>query len=125
MTFQTSDYKETNFLDLLDNKYLSIKPTYIKDGTWLSLLGYSNILCARAIRAITNYAPIGKYWLRFFPKESSEYLCRLYLIKLRHHILHKYRRFNDYWNLYRKLLKYFVNFLKFNLGAFSFHKGIT
>lgn len=29
MIFQSSDYKGNNFLDLLDDNYLPIKPTYI------------------------------------------------------------------------------------------------
>jgi len=32
MTFQASDYKENHFLDLLDDNYLPIKPTYMKGG---------------------------------------------------------------------------------------------
>ena len=30
MIFQASDYKENHFLDLLNDDYLPIKPTYIK-----------------------------------------------------------------------------------------------
>jgi len=32
ITFQALNYKENNFLDLLDNDYLPAKPTYTKDG---------------------------------------------------------------------------------------------
>lgn len=32
MTFQASDYKENHFLDLLNDNYLPIKPTYMKGG---------------------------------------------------------------------------------------------
>ena len=32
MTFQALDFKRNHLLDLLDNNYLSIKPTYMKDG---------------------------------------------------------------------------------------------
>ena len=32
MTFQALDYKGNHFLNLLDNNYLSIKPTYMKDS---------------------------------------------------------------------------------------------
>ena len=64
--FQASDYN----LNLLDNNYLSIKLTYMKDGTWLKLLGHLNSLYARATRAITNHASIGKYCLSFFPKKT-------------------------------------------------------
>ena len=30
--FQVSDLKENHFLKLLDNEYLPVNPTYIKDG---------------------------------------------------------------------------------------------
>ena len=91
MYFQASDCN----LNLLDNNYLSIKPTYMKDSTWLKLLGHLNSLYARATRAITNHAPIGKYCLRFFPRENSNCLCKIYPIKSRHHILYKCRRYNN------------------------------
>ena len=125
MIFQTLDCKEKNFLDLLNNEYLPIKLTYIKDGTWLDLLEHSNTLCTGATRAIMNHTLIGKYHLKFFPKESFKCLYRSYSIKMRHHILHKCRRFNNYWNPNKESLKYFVTFLEFNLEAFSFHEEIT
>ena len=104
---------------------LSIKLSYIKSSPWLKLIGYSNSLCARATRAITNHVPIGKYWLRFFPKENFNCLYKSYLIKSRCHILHECRRYNNCWNPDRESLSHFIAFLKFNPGAFSFHKGIT
>ena len=61
MTFQASDSKGRNFLDLLDDDYNPIEPHYKKGGPWLQAFGHSNSLCARAVRAITNHAPIGKY----------------------------------------------------------------
>ena len=90
--FQASDCNP----NLPDNNYLPIKPTYMKDGTWLKLLGHLNSLYARATRAITNHASIGKYCLRFFPKENSNCLCKTYPIKSRHHILYECRRYNNY-----------------------------
>ena len=63
MTFQASDGKGRNFLDLVDNNYKIIEPSYIKEGPWLQAFGLSNLLCARATRAITNHAPIGEYCL--------------------------------------------------------------
>ena len=33
MTFQASDYKENNFLDLINDNNLPTKPTYTKDVT--------------------------------------------------------------------------------------------
>jgi len=70
MTFQASDGKGRSFFNLVDGNYEDIEPSYIKEGPWLQAFGYSNSLCARATRAITNHAPIGEYHLRFFPNEN-------------------------------------------------------
>jgi len=122
MTFQALDYKEKKFLNIDD---LPVKPTYSKDGTWLKLIGHSNTLYTRMTRAITNHASIGEYHLRFFSRESFACSCREYSIKSRNHILHNYRRFNNYWNSNKKLLLNFIAFFKFNPEAISFHKRIT
>ena len=60
--------------------------------TWKMVLS-SNILNTLILymwvnRAITNYASIGEYHLRFFPRELFECPYRVYLIKSRYHILH-------------------------------------
>ena len=96
MTFQALDFKRKHFLKLLNNDYCSIKLTYIKDSTWINLLGHSNSLYVRATRAITNYASIGEYYLRFFSKEDFSCPYENYPIESRHHILHKYRRYNNF-----------------------------
>jgi len=96
MTFQVSNFKGKQFLNLLDSDDNIIEPLYIKDGSWLKFFGHSNSLCARASRVITNHAPIGEYRLRFFPREEFKCLCGLYPIGTRCHILHKCRRFNKY-----------------------------
>ena len=98
MTFQALDGKERYFLDLLDNNFNVIKLSYIKGGLWLQFFGHLNSLCAHAMRAITNHAPIGEYRLRFFPSEEFKCLCGNYLIKSRRYILHNCIRFNGYWN---------------------------
>ena len=121
MTFQASDFKRNHFLDLLDNNYLSIKPTYMKDSAQLKLLDHSNSLCAR----VTNHIPIGEYHLSLFSNKNFNCLCRSYLIKSRHYILHEYRRFNNYWNPNREFLSHFVVFLEFNPNTFFFHERIT
>jgi len=54
MTFQASDGKGRNFLDLLDDDFNPIEPHYKKGGPWLQAFGHSNSLCAHAVRAITN-----------------------------------------------------------------------
>jgi len=44
MTFQASDSKENQFLDLLDNDDNIIKPSYIKGGPWLKVFVLWNAL---------------------------------------------------------------------------------
>ena len=61
MTFQASDGKGRHFLDLVDEIFEFIEPSYTKGGPWLQSFGHSNSLCTQATRAITNHAPIGKY----------------------------------------------------------------
>ena len=118
--FQASDGKGNHFLDLLDNEFNLIKPLYIKGSPWLQSFGYSNSLCARATRAITNHAPIGEYQLRFLPSMDISCPCNNYPIKTRRHILHECKRFNGYWNPRRDSLNHFVMFLITNPNAFAF-----
>ena len=120
MTFQVLDLKRRNFLDLVNSDNNILEPTYCKGSTWLQFFGNSNMLCARATRAITNHAPIGEYCLHFFPKEEFSYLCGLYSIETRWHILHKCRRFNKYWNPQRDSIAHFIQFLERNPRAFVF-----
>ena len=120
MIFQVSDLKERNFLELVDNDNNTLEPTYCKGGTWLQFFGHSNMLYARAIRVITNHTLIGEYHLRFFFNEEFPCLCGLYPIKIRQHILHKYRRFNEYWNPRRDSIAHFIQFLERNPRAFAF-----
>jgi len=91
-----------------------------KGSTWLQYFGHSNTLCARAVRAITNHAPIGEYQLRFFLNEEFRCPCGLYPIETRQHILHKCRRFNKYWNPRRDSIAHFTQFLDRNPRAFAF-----
>ena len=120
MTFQASDGKGNNFLDLLDNDYNPIVPSYIKGSLWLQAFGHSNSLCTQATRAITNHAPIGKYRLRFLPNTDFSCPCNSYPIETRRHILHECTRFNGYWNPRRDSLNHFVMFLITNPNAFAF-----
>ena len=69
MTFQASDSKENQFLNLLNDNFNIIEPFYAKGGPWLQLFGHSNSLCAHVFRAITNHTPFGEYRLRFFPRK--------------------------------------------------------
>jgi len=125
MTFQVLDYKGKNFIDLNGDDYSPTKPTYSKGGTWLNLIGHSNMLCMCAIRTITNHALIGEYHLRFFLKESFTCPCRKYPIKTWNHILNSCKQFRNYWNPKRESLKNIIAFLESYPGVFSFHEGIT
>ena len=64
----------------------------------LNLLDTQNFLCVKVTRVITNYASIGEYYLRFFPKENFCCLYGYYPIESRYYIFHKYRRYNNSWN---------------------------
>ena len=114
MIFKALDDNSRNFMDLLNDNLNNIELMYLKEGLWLKYFGHSNSLCARATRAIVNHAPIGKYWLRFFPRK--EFVCPYseYSIKTKRHILYKYKRFNKYWNLRRDIIAHFILFLEFN-----------
>jgi len=96
ITFQASDGKEKQFLELHDDDSNDIEPSYVKDSPWLQAFGQSNTLCVRATRAITNHASIREYRLRFFPRKKFKCLCGVYPIKSRRHILHDCSRFNGY-----------------------------
>ena len=125
MTFQASDGKGKQFYDLVDNNLEIIKLSYTKGGPWLQAFGHSNSLCARATRAITNHAPIGKYHLRFFPNEDFKCPCGYYLIETRRHILQECMRHNGYQNPRRDALSHFVMFLSANPKAFAFINNVS
>ena len=120
ITFQASDGKENQFLNLLDDNSCIIKPSYIKEGLWLQSFRHLNSLCMHMTRTITNHASISEYRLRFFPREEFKYSYSVYLIESRRHILHNCSRFNSYWNPRRDSLSHFVMFLKANPNAFAF-----
>ena len=120
MTFQASDLKGKQFLDLLDDENNIIEPSYSKGGSWLKAIGHSNFLYVPTTRAITNHAPTGEYRLRFFLREEFKCPCGQYSIESRCHILHKCSRINRYWNTRRDTLSHFIMFLEFNPSAFSF-----
>jgi len=120
MMFQASDGKGNHFLDLLDNYFNMIEPSYSKGGPWLQAFGHSNSLCACVMRAITNHAPIGEYRLRFFSDKDFSCPCNNYPLESRRHILYECKRFNQYWNPRRDSLNYFIMFLVANPNAFAF-----
>ena len=119
-TFYMMKLKGRQFLNLMDNNFENIVPTYIKGGLQLNYLGLSNILCTRAMRAITNHTLISKYRLRFFPDQDFSCPCSKYPIKSRQCTLHECKRFNNYQNPRKNSLGHFVSFLDHNSNAFSF-----
>ena len=125
MTFQASDLKGKQFLNLLNDNNNIIEPSYARGGSWLKVFNHSNSLCMHASCAITYHAPIGEYRLIFFSREEFKCLCGSYPIKSRHYILHEYGRFNRYWNPRRDFLGHFIMFLVANLSAFTFTDNIS
>jgi len=87
MTFQASDKKGYQFLELLNDNNKHLEPIYSKGGSWLKYFRHSILLCMRATKAIVNHTSIGEYWLRFFPQEEFKCLCGTYPIETRHHVL--------------------------------------
>jgi len=83
MILQALDSKGQHFLELLDEDLKPIELLSSKGGLWLKFFRHSNLLCARASRTIVNHAPIGKYRLRFFPKEEFKCPCGHYPIETR------------------------------------------
>ena len=99
MFFQVSDNKECHFLELLDDDLKPIEPLTSRGELQLKYFGHSNSLCARAIRATVNHAPIDEYHLRFFPQEEFKCSCGLYSIESRHYILHKCKSVTNFIQL--------------------------
>ena len=118
------DEKVRNFLNLLNDNLNIIESVYSKGSLWLKYFDYSNLLCIRVIRAIVNHAPISEYCLRFFPQKDFSCPYRLYLIETRH-ILHKYKRYNNYWNPRQDTIAYFTLFLELNSNIFLKKECIT
>jgi len=120
MIFQYLDLKGRQFLELCDIDNNLIEPSYAKGGTWLKHFSHSNSLYARATRAITNHAPIGKYRLKSFSQEDLSCPYGTYPIETRQHILHECKRHSEYWNSRRDSLSHFILFLEFNPNVFAF-----
>ena len=124
MTFQVSDDKGCNFLELLDNENNLLEPIYSKDGTWLKYFGHSNSLCSRATRAIINHAPISEYWLRFFPHKDFKCSCGTYPIKTRCHILHDIKITESRLSFFFFLSYFYFIFDLFFIFLFLEHLGL-
>ena len=72
IAFNCPTVQECHFLTLRDKNHKPLQPSYSKGGSWLTHIGQSVILCARATRAILNHAPIGEYRQHFFPAECTQ-----------------------------------------------------
>jgi len=83
MSFQVSNLKGRNFLELLDSDQNPVELSTINGGPWLQHFGHSNLLCTRATRAIINHTSTGEYHLRFFSKKEFLCPCSLYPIESR------------------------------------------
>jgi len=58
MSFANSLKKGYYFLNFEDEKQRVIKPTYAKGSLWLSIIGFTNSLCARFTYMTTRHASI-------------------------------------------------------------------
>ena len=61
-------------------------PSHLGGSPWLKHLGTSNAYTARMARGITNHAPIGEYWQRFFPNEETHCRCNWGTLETRNHL---------------------------------------
>jgi len=77
-------------MNLKDNNN---KDILSKDSSQLKICECSNMLTAYLARLITNHTLIGKYRLRFFPKEPYSCLYKKAEIKMRQHLLFNCNRF--------------------------------
>ena len=119
--FSRSEIQGRNFLAMNTEKHKEATPMYAKGGTWMSYLGHSISLCARATRAILNHAPTGEYRARFFPQESPACPCGQSDIETRQHILTECPRFTkDRVSLPSPCIGDFIKFLTSNPTAFTF-----
>jgi hypothetical protein len=135
--FNNRNYKGHSFYNLFSKKLEKwLRPSYLKGGKWLEAFGLDVWLCARASRAILNYAPTGKYHRCFYLKEHQSNLCQCRtggqlglgpVLETRQHIITSCN-FIKYHNdkvprLRRHLppsVESFLDFLKLNPQTFAF-----
>jgi len=80
------------FLNFEDEKEKVIKPTYTKGGSWLSVIGFTNSLCAHFTHMTTGHAPIREYRQRFFLHLPTSCPCGKAEVQTREHIVMEYNR---------------------------------
>jgi len=123
MFFENAPYRGSQFLDTYDDDDKLVTPTYTKGGSWLTTIGISNSICARATCLITNHAPIGEYRARFHPNKNTSCLCSSTQLETRHHILRQCPLYKGH-NCVGYVLSKIVDFLQSNPRAFCFMDSI-
>ena len=61
MTFQVSEYKRRNFLDLNNDNNQPIYLMYFKNSAWLKYIGHLNLIYIYITRLIMNHTSIDEY----------------------------------------------------------------
>ena len=117
--FANSIKKGQYFLNFKDKKQQVIKPTYTKEGSWLSFIGFTNFLCAWFTHMTTSHAPIGEYRQRFFSHLPTSCPCGEAEVQSCEHIVMECD-LHDPFTRPCNIINSFVHFLVDNPGAFSF-----
>jgi len=120
MHFANSLKKGHYFLNFKDKKGIVIKPTYAKGSSWLSVIRFTNSLCARFTRMTTGYAPIGEYKQRFFSQLPTSCPYGKAEVQTRKHIVMECDRHDPSTRPCNIIINSFVHFLVDNPKAFSF-----
>jgi hypothetical protein len=139
--FNDPKYRGSNFLHLWEKEGKMPWPSSHKGGKWLQAFGSDMQLCARALWAILNHAPIGAYHQQFHVGDRNYWChCRsdtlpgvVGTLEDRHHLLTNcaaieypdYGRWNTdpgQWRPPPLSLEEFLKLLKANPKLFAFNK---
>jgi len=123
VSFSSSQKKDQLFLDFEDEKERVLKPTYVKGGSWLPSIGFSNSLCTRFTHMTTGHAPISEYCQRFFPNSPTSCPCSKVDVQTREHIVMQCDQYKQSTRPCNTVINSFVHFLADNPSAFSFDNG--
>ncbi|PPR07947.1 hypothetical protein CVT24_002484 [Panaeolus cyanescens] len=116
-SFRSPKVQGHNYLALQSLKRADVTPSAVKGGPWITRFGESPQLMARAVRCITNHAPIGAYYERFNIPEPTACPCGASRMT-RWHILAACRLHAR--KSMPSTLHGMLAFLKDNPGAFSY-----
>jgi hypothetical protein len=119
--FQSKKYIGLNFLTVYQRKDTPLVPTHVKRGLWMCKVRHSHSLTSRLVCCTTRHAPIGAFYYRFFPEESTSCRCG-FLMETVSHVL--YRCLSHEWELEPKEQLHYLWLLKFleaNESAFAFN----